>query len=234
MTNRSDRRGRAGGLRGAAYATRQAEKAAPAKIRPASPNRFPGDLESRGGILPLYVPQAPGDYGGFRFSPVRSGPVATPTRQRLECAASDGGLQVSVKRGSWFAVPIGLVLAALPALAGVCELRCAAVENAQATRVSAAPSLPGPESCPLHVPAGSRTSPTGSRQGPCHGQRDGRGGTILLVSGSVRTLVAPQEFSFFEPAGPPVRGETPTVSLRREGAFARSPGAPSLRSILRV
>src|ERR1700674_2126139 len=67
MTSRSDRRGRAGGPRGAAYATRQAEKAAPAKIRPASPNRFPGDLESRCGILPVYTVLMPLEITGSSF-----------------------------------------------------------------------------------------------------------------------------------------------------------------------
>ena len=140
-----------------------------------------------------------------------------------------------MKRRSWFAVPLGLVLAALPALSGVCDLQCAAVEKAQARRTSAAPSPSGLESCPLHVPVGSATSPAGSPQAPCHGQRDGRGWAILVFSGSARTLVAPQAFPFFAPSVPTLRAETAEMCLRREeGPFARSPGSPSLRSILRV
>ena len=132
-------------------------------------------------------------------------------------------------------MPLGLVLAALPALSGVCDLQRAAVEKAQARRASAAPSPSGLESCPLHVPVGSATAPAGSPQAPCHGQRDGRGGAILVASGSARTLVSPQAFPFFAPSGPTPCAETTTVSVRREeGPFARSPGSPSLRSILRV
>jgi hypothetical protein len=143
-----------------------------------------------------------------------------------------------MNRSGWLVIPIAVILAALPAFAGICDLRCASSQSPM--HLAAAVAAVGEDSpagrqatCPFHSAGESR--PAKSPPGPCHGPRDGRAGAILVASSSTRASIAPQPSPVFEAfALAPWSPERTAAISRDDSAFDRSPGSSPLRSVLRI
>ena len=146
-------------------------------------------------------------------------------------------------RGS-FAFALALILAALPAFAGVCDLRCASAQGAsrrseveEMATHSAAGFAPDATSCPLHAADTSRQEPIPSSPTPCHGQRHGGSGALMVA---VAASAAPSPIT---PRRSPTLEASPVAYLERPGAKAlrsgesvydRKPRFAPLLSILRL
>jgi hypothetical protein len=145
----------------------------------------------------------------------------------------------------WLAIPIAIILAALPVFAGICDLRCASSQNATHLSGSTSARLNGsvadqPDSqalatCPLHAAGEAGSRPTESAPGPCHGPRDSRSGAVLVASASVRAPIARDLSPVFEAfALAPWSPQRTAWVSRDDSAFARSPSSSPLRSVLRI
>jgi hypothetical protein len=145
-----------------------------------------------------------------------------------------------MNRSGWLVIPIAVILAALPAFAGICDLRCASSQSPM--HLAATVAAVGEDSpagrqatCPFHAAGEAGSRPAESPSGPCHGPRDGRAGVILVASASTRASIAPAPYPVFEAfALAPWSPERTAAISRDDSAFDRSPGSSPRRSVLRI
>jgi hypothetical protein len=125
-----------------------------------------------------------------------------------------------------------VMLAAMPAAAGVCDLQCAAARPAPIA-VDANPAASG--SCPFHEGSPAPRDSGGRRDGHCPGRGHSPAGAVLIAATSPAGSVASGPAAALAPAffahgrdGRADRAPRPCL------AVGRSPGVSPLRSILRV
>jgi hypothetical protein len=141
-------------------------------------------------------------------------------------------------RGSC-AVALALIVAALSAFAGTCDLRCASIEGApghpEKVFSPAMGSSTQSASCPLHAARKADSDPFSSPSPPCHGKRNGGGGAILVVTSAAPLPAGSGQFPALQ-ASPVSQSARADATPLRSAALAsgRMLRFPALPSILRL
>lgn len=183
-----------------------------------------------------------------RTAPARGARLKRRQRQ-LRVYSFDGGiwavsspLRGVMKIRGYIGVVLASVLSALPAFAGVCDLRCASVGPMSSARSdAAAPNSVGEKitgasaECPLHNASRSGSGPVAPSSGPCHGHRAGNARAVLSASSSALTSSGPLRLPPFEVVSVAGRIDERSHFSRPRGlAFGRTRPSSLFRSILRV
>ncbi len=154
-----------------------------------------------------------------------------------------GVTRPDMKFRSPLAIVLALILTALPAFAGVCDLRCASVQGlmrplrTDGTRVAETGGASGPAasaSCPLHSAEKPGSAPTRPSPRPCHGQRNGGSNAVLttfLIGSSIASGHSPVAELFAVENSLPGRAN---LVRSDASAFGRMPRSSPLPSILRL